>query len=123
MVAYNFQQQFTAPITRRSKRQTIRRVGKRRHARPGDAIQLYTGMRTKQRRKIIDDVECVSCEPIVIRVEKDRITVFVSGTAVGDMEAFARSDGFGDRNDFHQFWLKSHGVGEHDYVLIRWKDA
>ena len=49
MVAYNFQKQFADAVERGEKRQTIRaprRDG--RHAKVGDKLQLYTGMRTKQ---------------------------------------------------------------------------
>ncbi|MEJ0016825.1 MAG: ASCH domain-containing protein [Acetobacteraceae bacterium] len=46
MVAYSFKRDFAAPILAGIKRQTIR-ADRRRHARPGEVLQLYTGMRTK----------------------------------------------------------------------------
>lgn len=104
------------------KRQTIRAIGKRRHARPGETLQLYTAMRTKQCEKI-GEATCTEVVPIeifvgrhdmVIRSGRDRIT--------GDLvDAFARLDGFFNRVDMHAFWLKEHGLGEFKGVLIRWK--
>ena len=66
MVAYNFQEQFVAAIVDGRKRQTIRAIGKKRHAEPGERIQLYTGMRQPGCRKIIDDPVCVLAMPIRI---------------------------------------------------------
>jgi hypothetical protein len=43
MVAFNFATEFAGPVERREKKQTIRQT---RRAKPGDAIQLYTGQRT-----------------------------------------------------------------------------
>lgn len=57
MVAYSFKAQFVEPIRAglglptepqiRPKRQTIR-ADRKRHARPGEELQLYRGMRTRQ---------------------------------------------------------------------------
>jgi hypothetical protein len=80
MVAYSFKKQFIAPILSGvfgvaaglplppgenyfPKRQTIRAIGKRRHARPGEMIQLYTAMRTKQCRKL-GEARCVSVQTV-----------------------------------------------------------
>jgi hypothetical protein len=54
MPAYNFQKQFAPLVQSGEKRQTIRTLGKRSHAQPGNKLQLYTGMRTKQCRKLVD---------------------------------------------------------------------
>lgn len=45
MVAYSFQKRFVEPIRSGRKRQTIR-ADRKRHARPGEVLQLYSGMRT-----------------------------------------------------------------------------
>lgn len=59
MVAYSFNKRFAEPIETGQKRQTIR-APRRRHARVGEQLQLYTGMRTKACRLIRDDVVCVA---------------------------------------------------------------
>lgn len=83
MVAYSFKRQFVAPIALglgiacpngfapaagvvRPKRHTMRSTGKRRHARPGEGLQLYWGMRTKSCLKI-GDAKCIKVEQIVRR--------------------------------------------------------
>lgn len=136
MVAYSFAPQFVAPIQARSKLQTVR-ANRRRHARPGEAVQLYTAMRTKQCRKIVD------IDPVCIRLWDIRIAVDASDRRVigaisldgamldrHEMEAFARSDGFsaGDGvsalRRMGEFWLKAHGHLGTDFVFegvcIRW---
>lgn len=57
MVAYSFHASFAEPIALGLKQHTIR-PHRRRHARPGEAMQLFVGMRTKQCRKIIPDPVC-----------------------------------------------------------------
>ncbi|MFK5597639.1 hypothetical protein ACFZ8E_11600 [Methylobacterium sp. HMF5984] len=49
MVAYSFKARFAAPILAGTKAQTIpaERTGRSRHARPGEQLQLFSGMRTK----------------------------------------------------------------------------
>lgn len=74
MVAYNFQSRFAGPIKRGEKSHTIRKNGKRRHARPGEPLQLYTGMRTKSCKKIVaKDPVCVFCKTIRIYIGESTI--------------------------------------------------
>lgn len=65
MVAYSFQKTFVPAIRAGVKRQTIR-ADRRRHARPGESMQLYSGMRTRQCFKIIDDPVCERLDEIRI---------------------------------------------------------
>jgi len=130
MVAYGFKKQFVDAIRSglgnyehidgmipAPKRQTIRAIGKRRHARPDEVLQLYTAMRTKQCQKI-GDATCVYVQPIVIDVLKAKLKF---SSFVTDPEAFARADGFATAADMHAFWLKEHGLGKFEGVLIKWK--
>jgi hypothetical protein len=57
MVAYSFNKQFVPLIQSGHKRQTIR-ANRKRHARVGETVQLYTGMRTRDCQKIIADQRC-----------------------------------------------------------------
>lgn len=106
----------------RPKRQTIRAVGKRRHARPGDIVQLYHGMRTKQCFKI-GDGRCTEVLPIRIVVKEHSMSVELDGRHIGGgmLRKFARSDGFDHAEDMHAFWKTEHGLGEFVGVLIRWE--
>lgn len=116
MVAYNFQKQFAEPVESGRKRQTIRANGKRRHARPGDNLQLYTGMRTKACRKLRDAVCHDSC-PILI--EADKIWTFQPQELHTDLEAWARRDGFESWAAMRNFFEQTHGL-PFSGVLIRW---
>lgn len=122
MVAYNFQRQFVEPIQAGAKSHTIRKNGKRRHARAGEALQLYFGLRTKSARKIIDDPVCVFVKSIRIIVTRVNIeAIDVDGCRQSDMEAFARCDGFQDLAAMHAFWLDFHGVGIFEGSMIGWE--
>lgn len=138
MVAYSFAPQFIEPIQAGSKLQTVR--GHRpRHARPGEAVQLYTGMRTKQCRKIIDvDPICSRAWPITIYINKvhhtgniiSRIDLDGHKLPSDEMEGFARADGFKADDDasalrrMGEFWVKAHNIKgdffRFDGVCIRW---
>jgi hypothetical protein len=147
MVAYGFKKQFIEPIMiglgaplsveafaagmdefgnvirPRGKRQTIRAIGRRRHARPGETIQLYTGMRTKQCRKL-GEARCKSIEPIRIFLEIEFIDLPESNCSMGlglGLDEFAMEDGFRDWDDMRKFWREEHAVSEFSGVLITWE--
>jgi hypothetical protein len=126
MVAYSFNPRFVDPILNGAKTQTIRLIGNKRHARPGELIQLYTGMRTRQCRKICDDVRCVSDHQIHIDFGQEGQ---IEGIKVGilriiDFDAFAAMDGFADAADMAAFWKATHGASQRfSGALIRWKRA
>jgi hypothetical protein len=138
MVAYSFKLRFVEPIRwglglgldlsdeavriGEPKRQTIRAISHRRHARPGETLQLYTGMRTKQ-CKLIGEARCISVEAIRIVVNEHTMPVRLGGELIGGghLHDFARRDGFDHAEDMHEFWKKEHGIGPFDGVLIRWE--
>ena len=145
MVAYSFKKCFVAPIQvglgiyrgdeetalraawPAAKRQTIRAIGKRRHARPGETLQLYTAMRTKQ-CKLIGKARCIAVLPIRIMVNEHSMPVEVDGRHVGvgshdypgGLRELAQLDGFEHAEDMHAFWKAEHGLGEFSGVLIKW---
>lgn len=120
MVAYSFKGRFAEPILAGTKRQTIRNHRKR-HARPGEQVQLYTGMRTKH-CKLVGRAQCLAVELISIDLAQETIGVeqmgYFGGPALDD---FARLDGFADWADMAGFWRKEHpGQSEFHGVLISW---
>lgn len=135
MVAYSFKKRFVEPIRwglglgldlsdgcvriGEPKRQTIRAVGKRRHARPGETLQLYTAMRTKQCEKI-GLARCTSCDPIFINVFDTHLEFLRFAPEPVGLDAFARADGFENAAEMHAFWAKEHGLGWFKGVLIKW---
>ena len=96
MVAYSFQRRFAEPILEGTKGGTIR-ADRRRHARPGEELQLYVGMRTKQCR-LVARKTCLACEPITINFASWRVGYVISGIRClrrrTELDAFAAFDGF-----------------------------
>ncbi len=127
MVAYSFKARFAQPILDGTKLGTIRANGKRRHARAGEALQLYTGMRTRQCRKVKDET-CVATLPIFLNLHPyfGLVTARIEATVLraGQIKRLAREDGFLDEDDMAAFWFEEHGKGDaFDFLgsLIRWR--
>ncbi|WP_119167094.1 hypothetical protein [Algihabitans albus] len=98
MVAYGFKRFFGEPIRWGLKSYTLRapRAGRSRHARPKEKLQLYTSLRTKHARKILDyDPVCRLVLPCSLRFERPYrlVEVRVDGKPV-DPDFFAARDGF-----------------------------
>lgn len=91
MVAYNFQPQFISKIESGQKHSTIRLPRKNGHAKVGDKVQLYVGMRTKNCRKIIPDSMCVKRQQI--RVAGYRFS-YSQGATEYDIAQLATMEGF-----------------------------
>lgn len=123
MVAYSFKAQFRAPILAGTKRQTIR-AERKRHARPGEELQLYTGMRTRH-CKIIGRARCFIVEPVRIGVADDWLEVGEQPrlTDFFFLDAFARRDGFAAWGHMMEFWRREHpDTPVFSGVVIRWND-
>ncbi|MEG2173451.1 MAG: ASCH domain-containing protein [Desulfovibrionaceae bacterium] len=120
MSAYNFQARFASLVESGVKRQTIRATGKRRHARLGEPVQLYTGMRTRFCRKLIKpDPICIQTQSIEMVEFNSVVLIFINGELVQDAEALAVADGFYTFVDFINFFRRVHSFPFHG-VLIRW---
>jgi hypothetical protein len=105
MVAYNFQAQFAPAVEAGEKLQTIRAQGKRRHAQPGDVLQLYTGQRTRSCR-LLRKATCLVSTYCFIG-ETGVTTGNYSATDLGE---FARADGFRDFEHMKQWFRDTHGL-------------
>lgn len=124
MVAYSFAARFAAPILAGTKRQTIR-ADRRRHARPGEELQLYTGMRTRH-CKLIGRAFCVEVQPIVLvfddanpDAEGYRLPRYQMQVSRDDL---ARADGFTNWADMRAFWRVQHpGIDRFEGFLIEWQ--
>lgn len=134
MVAYSFKRNFGPAIKRGlmpgtilagMKRQTIR-ADRRRHARPGEVVQLYHGMRTKQ-CELIGRVRCVDVKMIEIHFAKRhrRDWIRLGGTKIdrpGSLHSFAQHDGFQCWPDLRSFWKENHPqVDVFKGVIIFWE--
>jgi hypothetical protein len=110
MVAYSFQHRFVQPILDGTKRQTIR-ADRTRHARPGEALQLYTAMRTSQCR-LIRRATCTSITRITLNFVANRVVcdspLRMTILYRGALDEFARSDGFANWRELRGFWETTH---------------
>jgi hypothetical protein len=158
MVAYSFQKRFIGqvlaglepgPWLPGMKRHTLRtpREGRSQHARPEQAVQLYTAMRTKQCRQLGRAV-CRLQMPVLLLWDGERLGIArATGAAprsrVGDlapvvqellsapplcgffhetMDEFARTDGFADAEEMATFFEAPSSLDVHHFplVLIGW---
>lgn len=123
MVAYSFKQRFVEPILAGSKRQTVR-ADRKRHARPGEELQLYTGLRTKHCR-LIARACCAEVWPITILFDDEDAEaegIILPGFGFpGGLEGFAKADGFVSWAELKRFWRENHpGIDEFHGLLIVW---
>lgn len=130
MVAYSFKARFVPRIEDGTKPHTIRAHGKRRHARLGEDLQLYTAMRTRQCR-LIGTAVCIDSALIDLYLDEDgprgacafiqhgggdKTTIFPFG-----MDRFAIADGFSSWAEMRQFWAETHpGIGLFSGVMVTW---
>lgn len=132
MVAYSFKKRFAPPIllgltpgplTEGMKRQTIRNDRKR-HARPTEELQLYTGMRTSS-CLLLGKPICTAVAPVRLILGHVGLVEIDGEPGVADakgLDLFARFDGFRDWADLRAFWAEAHeGVVDFVGVLIRWR--
>lgn len=133
MVAYSFKRRFVDPIKAglghapsryyltMPKRQTIR-ADRKRHARPGEELQLYCGMRTKG-CFLIGRARCIDVQSIRLR-RLDRLVKIGDRPQLRrlfELDAFARADGFADWHDLTEFWRDEHAGQNFVGVIIFWE--
>jgi len=119
MVAFNFKAQFADDVESGKKRQTIRQKCR---CRIGDALQLYTGMRTKNCRKL-RDAACLDVVSVIIGDDPfGRLRVIVGGREIrgGRLDQFVKADGFARRMDLRDFFAVQYGLPFNGW-LIKWE--
>lgn len=121
MVAYNFQARFADQVATGCKRQTIRLRGKRRHARHGDALQLYMGMRTKACRKLFEAACTHTAEIRIERSEEGHVEIKIDGARLDALECYAIAvqDGFSSLAEMVGWFEDQHGL-PFEGVVIQW---
>ena len=120
MPALSFQKQFVSMIEDGTKHHTIRRKRKS-PIKVGDALYLYTGMRTKQCR-LIKDVHCSSVVPVVIYPNLGRVVLDGKMLTLDDVLWFAVRDGFANQMDFFKFFERYPAeVLEREMEVIYWR--
>lgn len=115
MPALNFQERFAYLVDGGQKRQTIRRVWKR-PIKPGDTLYLYTGMRTKNCRRL-GTVICQYVHPI--KLDENGATTIHGLRDIATCDYLAECDGFGDWSEMRDWFKKQYGL-PFEGVLIQW---
>lgn len=129
MVAYSFKGRFETRIQARTKQQTIRAIGKKRHTRPGERMTMTTGDRFHPRP--IGAAVCQSVVPIQMDLAVGSIMLASVAqparliTTRADLDAFAVLDGFDDWADLVAFWKQTHPTAHHSFagLCISWGDT
>lgn len=139
MVAYSFKTQFEGALRAGDKAQTIRALGKRRHARPRELVQVYVGMRTANCRLLFQS-ECLEVLPITIRRTSDPLNLQAMARdfiweirpiweirlndnllSLDEQNQLALADGFPDLQAFYDFFYPRQQRLPFEGVLIKWQ--
>lgn len=146
MVAYSFKAMFGPQVSAMTKLHTVR-ADRKRHARPGEPVQLYQGMRTRDCFKLVEpDPICISVLPISI-MTSELIAEFIGSISIDgiilnreEIEEFSIADGFGiehvgdwrmkregrpgsARWNMGAFWAAEHAIGLFQGCLIKWEPS
>lgn len=128
MVAYSETSFFVRPIMLKEKQHTIRRP-RRRHARPGEQMQFFTGPRMKPVR--VGFAVCQSVREIRLNFRDDVITLddAVEYAEMWSLNAFASRDGFGSVDAYPWLRMKrwwatvAEGRAVCNGILLEWGDT
>ena len=119
---FNFQEVFVPAVEAGRKRQTIRAERKdRRRPQPGDTARCYERLRSKGARLLYAGTifEVFSVD-----------VIFVSGRVIsngvrlhsGEIDSFARLDGFTDAHEFFHWFQENHGPWFQGWCC-RWRSS
>lgn len=122
MPAYNFKAQFVEPIRFGDKTTTIRPPRSKRPTRVGDLLHLYTGMRTKQCRRI-GVYRCEKIEPVTIYPDENYMTICGLACTSRAIADIAHTDGFVSVKAFFQFFKDTYGTKVLEMERITWQPA
>ncbi len=115
MTALNFSPQFAPLVESGVKTQTIRQW--RRLICQGDKLQLYTGQRTKNCRKLRDAI----CRDVTyVGLTARGVTLGDKSRFPEDIDEFARLDGFDDYASMWAWFSDRYKTTSFVGVIIRW---
>lgn len=120
MPSLNFKPQFAGAVLSGRKTQTIR-AARKHPIKADDQLYLYTGMRTKQCRRL-RVTQCTKVPPIRIFADELLPSIVLGGLALSfnQMERLAKKDGFFMSADLFQFFRETHGKS-FSGQLIEWR--
>ncbi|HWY12339.1 MAG TPA: ASCH domain-containing protein [Bacteroidia bacterium] len=118
MALIGFRKQFERQIKNGRKKQTVRKFRKR-PIKVGEKLHLYTGLRTKDCKKI-KDVVCKSIDRVTIQPSRSKVFISNYELRLGEIEIFAKADGFKNSVEFFELFKKMHGSKKFEGNLIKW---
>lgn len=131
MVGYSFKGRFVPKIAGRTKTQTMRAVGKKRHAKKGELITMTTGDRFHPVK--FGAARAIIVAPVTLDFEGRHAFWIHQGVTNGDaqiniegaaLDVFARSDGFDDWADLESFFRQTYaGAPAWSGIRIFWGDT
>lgn len=116
MVGFNFSAVFADAVASGRKTRTIRL---KRRGNVGDRCQHYTGMRTKQCRKLVDP-DPVLREVTAVTLTPDMVIIGEAGLRGAALQKFAELDGFKDYDAMYAWLAKRHRKTIIDGYLHDW---
>lgn len=118
MPALNFQPRFADLVESGQKTQTIRKTLR---GKVGDTVQLYTGQRTKNCRKLGEGTITGVHWFFLRRLADGRPYMLIASLPAdfANMNEFAKRDGFADANEMFAWFEKQHGL-PFDGFLYKW---
>lgn len=122
MVAYSFKKQFADIVESGKKLHTIRAPRKNGHAKPGQNLQLYTGMRTKVCRKLVA-VDPICWDVFDIKIDAETQLIWINNSKLSPDQDWQliKGDGFNRTEDFWEFFKEPvEGMSLICWVRIEW---
>ncbi len=122
----NFLPRFADAVQMGKKRQTIRKRGKQAPPTVGDALMLFTGLRTSSSRRLraatatsVESITitCSTRQVFIARPSNGQLAYFA--LAAEEIEQLAREDGFYNADEFFRFFHDVHDGGLCGY-LLKW---
>lgn len=117
MPAYNFKAMFAEAVESGRKPCTIRKRRKR-PTKPGETLYLYTGMRTKECRKLREE-ECLAVVPVRIDEREIVLNGYELDSAQADYLAYLDSGEHWHWRRFVMFFRETYEL-PFEGVLIQW---
>lgn len=115
MSAINFSAEFAPLVESGVKTQTIRQGA--RQIKQGDALQLYTGQRTKNCRKLRDAI----CRDVTyVGLTGRGVTLGDKSRFPEDIDEFAKLDGFDDYASMWAWFSERYKTSSFTGYVIRW---
>jgi hypothetical protein len=106
MTTFNFQPQFVVKIKSGEKQSTIRST---KRCDVGDTMQLYTGLRTKKCKKLMD-VTCIGVAPILVSAKSVWKLGKTEGNVKPSVASLHEQEGFINAQAMVDFFREEYGL-------------